>query len=97
MRSRRLGRLTIAASLGQAAWATRRQWQALPPERRSRLQALLRQSAGGPRTSLKPTARNFAASSANSTSAKCYATARSAPAAVGDAGEAAGHAGQRAI
>jgi hypothetical protein len=48
MRVRRLGRLTIAASLGQAAWATRRQWQALPPERRSRLQALLRQSAGGP-------------------------------------------------
>ncbi|MGZ6615774.1 MAG: hypothetical protein ACXVFQ_15240 [Solirubrobacteraceae bacterium] len=48
MRTRRLGRLTIAASLGQAAWATRRQWQALPGERRSRLQALLRQSAGGP-------------------------------------------------
>lgn len=48
MRMRRLGRLTIAASLGQAAWATRRQWQALPPERRSRLQALLCQSAGGP-------------------------------------------------
>ena len=48
MRVRRLGRLTIAASLAQVAWATRRQWQALPPERRSRLQALLRQSAGGP-------------------------------------------------
>ena len=48
MRVRRVGRLTIAASLGQAAWATRRQWQALPPERRSRLQALLRQSAGRP-------------------------------------------------
>lgn len=48
MRARRLGRLAIAASLGQAVWATRRQWQALPPERRSRLQALLRQSAGGP-------------------------------------------------
>jgi hypothetical protein len=48
MRVRRLGRLTIAASLGQAAWETRRQWQALPPERRGRLQALLRQSAAGP-------------------------------------------------
>jgi hypothetical protein len=47
MRARRLGRLTIAASsLGQAAWATRRQWQALPAEHRSRFQALLRQSAG---------------------------------------------------
>ncbi len=40
--------MTIAASLGQAAWATRRQWQALPSERRARLQALLRQSAGRP-------------------------------------------------
>jgi len=48
MRARRLGKLTIAASLGQAAWATRRQWQALPSEHRSRLQALLRQSTGGP-------------------------------------------------
>jgi hypothetical protein len=48
MRARRLGRLTIAASLAQAAWATRRQWQALPPEDRNRLQALLRQSAGRP-------------------------------------------------
>jgi hypothetical protein len=43
-----MGRLTVAASLGQAVWAARRQWQALPPERRGRLQALLRQSAGGP-------------------------------------------------
>jgi hypothetical protein len=48
MRVRRLGRLTIAASLAQAAWATRRQWHALPPERRNRLQALLRQTAAGP-------------------------------------------------
>jgi hypothetical protein len=40
--------MSIAMALGQAAWATRRHWQALPPERRSRLQALLRQSAGGP-------------------------------------------------
>lgn len=43
MRVRRIG---IAASLGQAAWATRRQWQALPAEQRSRLQALLCRSAG---------------------------------------------------
>ena len=42
----RLGRLTIAASLGQAAWATHRQWRALPAEHRGRLRALLRQSAG---------------------------------------------------
>ena len=47
MKARRIGRLTIAASLGQAAWATRRHWQALPAERRSRLQALLRETAGG--------------------------------------------------
>lgn len=38
----------MAASVGQAAWATRRQWRALPAERRDRLQALLRQSAGRP-------------------------------------------------
>lgn len=43
-----MGRMTIAASLGQAAWATRRQWQALPTEHRTRLQALLRQAAGRP-------------------------------------------------
>jgi hypothetical protein len=48
MRVPRLGRLTIAASLGQAAWATHRQWQALPAEHRGRLQALARQSAGRP-------------------------------------------------
>jgi hypothetical protein len=48
MRLRRIGRMTLAASLGQAAWATRRQWRALPAERRDRLQALLRQSAGRP-------------------------------------------------
>lgn len=48
MRLRRVGRMTIAASLGQAAWATRRQWQALPIDRRERLQALLRQSGGRP-------------------------------------------------
>jgi hypothetical protein len=48
MRLRRMGRMTMAATLGQAAWATRRQWRALPAERRDRLQALLRQATGGP-------------------------------------------------
>ena len=48
MRLRRMGRMTLAASAGQAAWATWRQWRALPAERRDRLQALVRQSAGGP-------------------------------------------------
>jgi hypothetical protein len=38
----------MAALVGQAAWATGRQWRALPAERRDRLQALLRQSAGRP-------------------------------------------------
>ena len=40
--------MTMAASLGQAAWATHRQWRALPAERRARLLVLLRESAGGP-------------------------------------------------
>ena len=57
IRTRRLGKLTIAATLGQAAWATRRQWQALPPEHRNRLQTLLRQSAAGP-ASLSETDRH---------------------------------------
>jgi hypothetical protein len=52
-----MGRLTAAASLGQAAWATRRQWRALPAERRARLQALLRQSAGRP-SNLSPAERH---------------------------------------
>jgi hypothetical protein len=56
MRLRRVGRLTVAASLGRAAWATRRQWQALPAERRDRLQTLLRQSAGRP-SNLSPAER----------------------------------------
>ena len=56
VRARRLGKLTVAATLGQAAWATRRQWQALPPEHRNRLQTLLRQSAASP-TSLSETDR----------------------------------------
>ncbi|MDQ6818409.1 MAG: hypothetical protein M3018_13535 [Actinomycetota bacterium] len=57
MRLRRMGRLTVAATLGQAAWATRRQWRALPAEHRDRLQALLRQSAGRP-SSLSPAERD---------------------------------------
>jgi hypothetical protein len=43
-----MGRLGIAASLGQAAWATHRQWRQLPPDHRHRLQLLLRQSGGRP-------------------------------------------------
>lgn len=45
---RRMGKMTVAASLGQAGLAARRQWRALPAERRARLQNLLRQSAGRP-------------------------------------------------
>jgi hypothetical protein len=45
---RRIGRLGLAASLGQAAWATQRQWQQMPRRRRARLQALVRQSGGRP-------------------------------------------------
>jgi hypothetical protein len=41
-------RMTIATALGQAAWTARRHWRALPPDRRTRLQALLRQSARQP-------------------------------------------------
>ncbi len=43
-----MGRLTVAAALGQAAWGAKRRWEELPAERRNRLQALLRQSAGRP-------------------------------------------------
>lgn len=51
-----MGRFTIAASLGQAALATRRRWRALPAERRRRLQVLMRQAAKGPAT-LSPAER----------------------------------------
>jgi hypothetical protein len=51
-----MGRLSISASLGQAAWAARRQWRALPVDRRDRLQALLRRAAGGP-SNLSPADR----------------------------------------
>jgi len=43
-----MGRMTVAASLAQGAWAARRQWQALPREQQARLQTLLRQSGGRP-------------------------------------------------
>ena len=43
-----MSRVTLAATVGQAALATRRQWRALPAERRDRLQTLVRQSAGRP-------------------------------------------------
>ncbi len=45
---RRLGPLGIALTVGQTAWGARRNWQAIPPERRLRLQELIRQSAGRP-------------------------------------------------
>jgi hypothetical protein len=56
MSLRRMGRLTIAASLGHAALATRRQWRALPADRRNRLHVLMRQAATGP-TNLSPAER----------------------------------------
>jgi hypothetical protein len=87
MRARRLGRLTIAASLAQAVWATRRQWQALPPGHRDRLQALLREPPAPRRTCRTPSARNSASWSESSTSAKCSATPRRARLAEVDAGE----------
>ena len=48
MRSRRGSRLTLAAAVGQAVWAVLHRWQAVPAERRARLQALLRKSGGRP-------------------------------------------------
>jgi hypothetical protein len=44
----RLERVAAVASIGQIAWALREQWQQLPPKRRSRLQELIRRSAGRP-------------------------------------------------
>jgi cell division FtsZ-interacting protein ZapD len=43
-----VGRLSVAAALGHAALATRRNWHALPQADRSRLQALLRQATSAP-------------------------------------------------
>lgn len=51
-----MGRFGAASSIGQIAWALRRQWRQLPVERRERLQALLRQSAGRP-SNLSPAER----------------------------------------
>jgi hypothetical protein len=48
MKLRRMERLTMAASVGQAGWALLRQWQALPEKRRTRIQGLLRKSGGRP-------------------------------------------------
>lgn len=56
MRLPRIRRLGIAASLGQVAWATHRQWRQLPPDHRDRLQLLLRRSGGRP-SSLSPNER----------------------------------------
>jgi hypothetical protein len=44
----RLERLAAAMTIGQVAWALRQRWQELPPKRRSRLQTLVRKSAGRP-------------------------------------------------
>jgi hypothetical protein len=57
MRVRRIGRMTVAASVGRAAWAAGRQWRALPAAHRDRLQGLLRQSAGRP-SNLSPAERD---------------------------------------
>ena len=51
-----MGPLGLALTVGQAAWATRRHWQAVPAARRERLQALLRQSGGRP-SNLSPAER----------------------------------------
>jgi alpha-D-ribose 1-methylphosphonate 5-triphosphate synthase subunit PhnI len=48
MRSRRVSRLTLAATLGQTVWEVGRRWEALPARRRARLQDLLRKSGGRP-------------------------------------------------
>jgi hypothetical protein len=44
----RVERFAAVMSIGQVAWALRQRWQELPPGRRSRLQTLVRQSAGRP-------------------------------------------------
>jgi hypothetical protein len=43
-----MGKMTMLATVGQAAWATHRQWRAMPADRRARLQSLLRESARRP-------------------------------------------------
>ncbi len=44
----KLGRLGVATAVGKFAVSAGRQWRALPPDRRERLQQLLRQSATRP-------------------------------------------------
>lgn len=78
----RMGKMTLVASVGQAAWSTRRQWRALPAERRDRLQSLVRQSAGGPSNLSAAERRDSELSSANCALAKCCVTARCVPHAV---------------
>lgn len=48
MRAREAARLGIATAAWRFAVSARRQWLALPPNRRRRLQTLLRQSGGRP-------------------------------------------------
>jgi hypothetical protein len=42
------GRLGLAQAAGRFVWSARRQWQELPPDRRRRLQDLMRRSRGRP-------------------------------------------------
>lgn len=56
MRARRIGRLGLAMTLGRALWGARQNWQAVSPDRRERLQALMRQSGGRP-SNLSPAER----------------------------------------
>ena len=44
----KIGPLGTALTLGQVAWAVRQHWQSIHPDRRDRLQQLLRQSKGNP-------------------------------------------------
>ena len=51
-----MGRLGIAASLGQAALATHSQWRQMPAGHRDRLKLLLRRAGGRP-SALSPSER----------------------------------------
>jgi hypothetical protein len=42
------GRLGLAQTAGRFVWSARQRWQELPPDRRRRLQELLRRSRGRP-------------------------------------------------
>jgi hypothetical protein len=48
VRLRKLGRLGVATTAGRFAWSAAQRWRALPPDRRDRLQDLLRKSGGRP-------------------------------------------------